>query len=164
MLQEAENIDDGIGMPIWNLALVLLLAWAVIAGVLIKGIQSSGKASYFLALFPYVVIGLLLVRAVTLEGAWKGIWYFLEPKWDKILEPKVILCRITSRREIINTFNFRFWQVWYAAITQCFFSLAVGFGNIIMYASFNKFSHNVYRDATIVTTLDTFTSMVRILK
>lgn len=28
-----------------------------------------------------------------------------------------------------------------------------------MYSSFNKFGHNVYRDATIVTTLDTFTSM-----
>lgn len=34
------------------------------------------------------------------------------------------------------------------------------FGNLIMYASFNKFDHNVYRDATIVTTLDTFTSML----
>lgn len=51
-------------------------------------------------------------------------------------------------------------QVWYAAITQCFFSLAVCFGNLIMYASFNKFEHNVYRDATIVTTLDTFTSLI----
>lgn len=49
--------------------------------------------------------------------------------------------------------------MWYAAVTQCFFSLAVGFGNLIMYSSFNKFGHNVYRDATIVTTLDTFTSM-----
>lgn len=29
-----------------------------------------------------------------------------------------------------------------------------------MYASFNRFDHNVYRDATIVTTLDTFTSML----
>lgn len=29
-----------------------------------------------------------------------------------------------------------------------------------MYASFNRFEHNVYRDATIVTTLDTFTSML----
>lgn len=28
-----------------------------------------------------------------------------------------------------------------------------------MYSSFNKFGHNVYRDATIVTTLDTFTSL-----
>lgn len=44
-------------------------------------------------------------------------------------------------------------------MTQCFFSLAVGFGNLIMYSSFNKFDHNIYRDATVVTTLDTFTSM-----
>lgn len=29
-----------------------------------------------------------------------------------------------------------------------------------MYSSFNRFEHNVYRDATIVTTLDTFTSML----
>lgn len=28
-----------------------------------------------------------------------------------------------------------------------------------MYSSFNKFNHNVHRDATIVTTLDTFTSL-----
>lgn len=44
-------------------------------------------------------------------------------------------------------------------MTQCFFSLAVGFGNLIMFSSFNKFNHNVYRDATIVTSLDTFTSL-----
>lgn len=29
-----------------------------------------------------------------------------------------------------------------------------------MYSSYNKFSHNVYRDANIVTTLDTFTSLL----
>lgn len=29
-----------------------------------------------------------------------------------------------------------------------------------MYSSFNRFDHNLYRDATIVTTLDTFTSLL----
>lgn len=29
-----------------------------------------------------------------------------------------------------------------------------------MYSSYNKFTHNVHRDATIVTTLDTFTSLL----
>lgn len=67
----------------------MLIAWLFIAGVLIRGIQSSGKASYFLALFPYVVIGILLIRALTLDGAWNGIVYFIKPRWDKILEPKV---------------------------------------------------------------------------
>uniref|UniRef100_A0A1I8MRP6 Sodium-dependent nutrient amino acid transporter 1 n=1 Tax=Musca domestica TaxID=7370 RepID=A0A1I8MRP6_MUSDO len=43
--------------------------------------------------------------------------------------------------------------VWYAAVTQCFYSLSVCFGNIIMYSSYNKFGHNVHRDATIFSVL-----------
>uniref|UniRef100_A0A182T4N8 Sodium-dependent nutrient amino acid transporter 1 n=1 Tax=Anopheles maculatus TaxID=74869 RepID=A0A182T4N8_9DIPT len=104
----------------------------------IQGVKSSGKASYFLALFPYVVMTVLLIRACTLPGAVDGIVYFLKPQWDKIYDPKV----------------------WYAAVTQCFFSLSICFGNIIMYSSYNKFRHNVYRDATIVTSIDTFTSLL----
>lgn len=57
--------------------------------VLIKGVQSSGKASYFLALFPYVVIFILLIRAVTLPGAGAGILYFIRPQWDKLFDPTV---------------------------------------------------------------------------
>lgn len=29
-----------------------------------------------------------------------------------------------------------------------------------MYSSYNKFDHNIYRDANIVTTIDTFTSIL----
>uniref|UniRef100_A0A1Q3FXN8 Transporter n=1 Tax=Culex tarsalis TaxID=7177 RepID=A0A1Q3FXN8_CULTA len=138
VLKELDNIDDGIGLPDWQLTLFLCLSWSIVLLVLIKGVKSAGKASYFLALFPYVVITILLVRACTLPGAINGIVYFLKPQWDKILDPKV----------------------WYAAVTQCFFSLSICFGNIIMYSSYNKFRHNVHRDATIVTTIDTFTSLL----
>lgn len=89
VLKESGDINNGIGTPILNLTIFLFIAWVFIAGVLIRGIRSSGKASYFLALFPYVIIGVLLVRAVTLDGAWNGILYFLKPRWDKILEPSV---------------------------------------------------------------------------
>lgn len=138
MLNEADNIDAGIGLPDWKLSLFLLLSWLCVLLILIRGVKSSGKASYFLALFPYVVMGILLVRAVTLPGAADGILYFVTPQWDRILDP----------------------DVWYAAVTQCFFSLSVCFGNIIMYSSYNRFGHNIYRDATVVTLLDTFTSMI----
>lgn len=57
--------------------------------VLIKGIHSSGKASYFLAIFPYVIMIILLIRSVTLEGASIGIIYFFKPQWDRILDPQV---------------------------------------------------------------------------
>lgn len=51
-------------------------------------------------------------------------------------------------------------QVWFKAVGQSFFSLSVGFGSIIMFASYNKFDHNVYRDAAIVSLVDTLTSFL----
>lgn len=50
VLKEYETIQHGIGMPDLYLALCLALAWIIIVSVLIKGVQSSGKASYFLGM------------------------------------------------------------------------------------------------------------------
>ncbi|XP_043280537.1 sodium-dependent nutrient amino acid transporter 1-like isoform X3 [Venturia canescens] len=138
VLNEKSNIDDGLGWPDWRLTLCLFCAWACIFGVLARGVKSSGKAAYFLALFPYVIMTALLVRAVTLEGAVNGIIFFIKPNWEKLFEP----------------------GVWYNAVTQCFFSLSVCFGGVVMYSSYNDFEHNIYRDAMVVTTLDTFTSLM----
>lgn len=67
----------------------LLVAWFVTFLICAKGVQSAGKASYFLAIFPYVVLFALLIRSVTLEGAGTGILYFVEPKWEMLLSAKV---------------------------------------------------------------------------
>ncbi|XP_076479592.1 sodium-dependent nutrient amino acid transporter 1 isoform X3 [Bombus vancouverensis nearcticus] len=138
VLQEKDSIDDGVGLPDWKLTLCLLFSWLCVILITFQGVKSSGKASYFLAIFPYIILLSLLIRAVTLEGAGTGILFFLTPKWSKLLEP----------------------SVWYAAVTQCFFSLSVCFGSIITYSSHNDFKHNVYRDALIVTSVDTLTSFI----
>ncbi|CAG7837046.1 unnamed protein product [Allacma fusca] len=65
------------------------------------------------------------------------IEYFLTPDWEKIKGPKI----------------------WFEAVNQCFFSLATSFGPLVMFGSFNEFKHNTYRDAWIVSCLDTFTSL-----
>ena len=44
---------------------------------------------YFTALFPYVVLVILLVRAATLPGYMKGIEFYLTPKWEKLGEISV---------------------------------------------------------------------------
>lgn len=67
----------------------LLLAWAVVYLIIVKGVRSSGKAAYFLALFPYVVIITLLIQACTLEGAVDGILFFIKPQFSELLNPKV---------------------------------------------------------------------------
>ena len=47
------------------------------------------QVAYFTALFPYVVLITLLIRGLTLPGSSAGIMYFITPKWEKLLEPKV---------------------------------------------------------------------------
>jgi SNF family Na+-dependent transporter len=89
VINARENILDGIGLPNLKLFGFLVLAWAVVFLILLKGIQSTGKAAYVLAVFPYVILVILLIRALTLEGSMKGIKYLFKPQWDKILDPKV---------------------------------------------------------------------------
>ncbi|KAJ6647377.1 Sodium-dependent nutrient amino acid transporter 1 [Pseudolycoriella hygida] len=125
VLKELPTIDNGIGQP--DLTLVVYLV-----------IKSSGKSSYFLAIFPYIVMLILFVRAITLPEALQGISYLFTPQFNQLLNPKV----------------------WYSAMIQVFYSLSICFGPIIMHASFNRFSQNILRDVTIVTILDTFTSLL----
>lgn len=117
------GIENGLGLPSWKLIVALLVSWIFVYVVICKGVKSTGKAAYFLAIFPYVIMISLLIRAVTLEGAVDGIIFLFNPVWHKILEP----------------------SVWYAAVTQSFFSLGVCFGAVTMYSSYNNFEHNVSR-------------------
>ncbi|CAH0723409.1 unnamed protein product, partial [Brenthis ino] len=138
VLQISEGIEGGLGLPVWYLTLCLFASWFTIFIIVSRGIKSSGKASYFLALFPYVIMIILLISTVLLPGSGNGILFFLTPQWEALASLKV----------------------WYAAVTQVFFSLSVCTGPLIMFSSYNGFRQNVYRDAMIVTTLDTFTSLL----
>ncbi|KAL4713244.1 hypothetical protein ACJJTC_013174 [Scirpophaga incertulas] len=138
VLRQKDGIEGGLDAPLWDLTICLFVSWLIIFFIVARGVKSSGKASYFLAIFPYVIMIILLITTATLKGAGEGILYFITPQWEKLLE--------------LN--------VWYAAVTQLFFSLSVCTGAIIMFSSYNGFRQNVYRDAMIVTTLDTFTSLL----
>lgn len=126
VLREKENIEDGIGLPDWRLTICLFISWLCIFVIVVRGIKSSGKAAYFTAIFPYVVMLILLIRAVTLNGSANGILYFITPDWNKLW---------TS-------------SIWYNAVGQCFFSLTVCFGAVVMFASHNKIDHNIYRSVS----------------
>ena len=47
------------------------------------------QVMYFTATSPYVLMFILLIRGVTLPGAWEGIKFYIVPDWTKIAEPQV---------------------------------------------------------------------------
>ncbi|XP_076344345.1 sodium- and chloride-dependent GABA transporter 1-like isoform X2 [Tachypleus tridentatus] len=130
------GIDD-IGSVRMELVLLLLLAWVLVYMVIWRGLHQSGKIIWFTALFPYVLLLVLFGRGITLEGASKGIIYYVKPEFDKLTDP----------------------QVWVKAGTQVLFSYGIGIGANVALGSYNKYHHNFHRDSLIVCCISSGTSL-----
>ena len=128
---EEDTTWDNMGGLKPELVGCLAAAWIIVCLCLIKGVQSSGKVVYFTALFPYLVLVILLIRGATLPGAYEGILFYVKPTWEKM--------------EGLGDV-----AVWAAAATQIFYSLGPSFGGLITLASYNKFSNNCHRDAILI--------------
>ncbi|PVD38280.1 hypothetical protein C0Q70_00891 [Pomacea canaliculata] len=89
ILWMSDGIDQG-GTVQWELLLCNLACFAIVFGVLYKGIQSLGKVVYFTSLFPYVLLTILLVRVAMLDGAHEGVKYYLTPRWDSLSDASML--------------------------------------------------------------------------
>jgi solute carrier family 6 amino acid transporter-like protein 5/7/9/14 len=136
MTQPEDGGMNDSGTIVWQLAMCLLLCWMLVFFVLVKGISSLGKVVYFTSTFPYLLLTIMLIRGVTLEGAWTGIQFYLIPTWEKLADPKV----------------------WSDAATQIFYALSTCTGGLIAMASYNEFKNNTLRDSLIVPITNILTS------
>ncbi|XP_071383100.1 sodium- and chloride-dependent GABA transporter 2-like [Centroberyx affinis] len=132
------NGIDTLGSIQKDLSLYLLLTWIICYFCVWKGVRSTGKAVYFTATFPYVMLVVLLVRGVTLPGASHGIHYYMYPNASRLADP----------------------QVWIDAGTQIFYSYAICLGYLTTLGSYNKYNNNCYRDSFLLCLLNSGTSFV----
>ncbi|XP_055076169.1 inactive sodium-dependent neutral amino acid transporter B(0)AT3 isoform X1 [Misgurnus anguillicaudatus] len=121
----------------WWLVICLASAWSIVYICFIRGIETIGKAVYVTATFPYLVLTIFLVRALTLPGATDGLIYLFTPDWEILMDPRV----------------------WLDAATQIFFSLSLAFGGLIAFSSYNPKKNDCERDALVVGCINSATSL-----
>ncbi|XP_067624401.1 sodium- and chloride-dependent GABA transporter ine isoform X2 [Eurosta solidaginis] len=137
LLQISPGIEHP-GAMRWELFVCLICAWLLVYFATWKSIKSSAKVRYFTATFPFILIIILMGRAVTLEGADEGLRYFFRPNWS----------------ELKNA------NVWINAASQNFNSLGITFGSMISFASYNKYNNNIVRDTITVSVVNMLTSLL----
>ncbi|XP_014606088.1 PREDICTED: sodium- and chloride-dependent GABA transporter 1-like isoform X1 [Polistes canadensis] len=129
---------ENIGGMQWELLGCLILGWLLVYLIIRRGLHQSGKIIWFSALFPYVVLFILLGRAVTLDGSYDGLLYYVTPRWKELLSP----------------------GPWIDGTTQIFFAYSIGTGALPALGSYNRFHHNCYRDALITCVVNTLTCLL----
>jgi SNF family Na+-dependent transporter len=136
VLRQSSGMDDlrGIEPGKW---LAYTVTWLMVYFIVFKGVGSSGKVVYVTALLPYVVLIIFFIRAITLPGAGMGAKFFVTPEYSGLLEG----------------------EVWQRAMIQIFYSLGVGFGSLIAFASYGKRDDNFVGNAVQVSTINAGTSV-----
>ena len=120
-----------------------------------------GKLSYFLTLFPYVIITTLLAYTATFDGFMDGVNYYLTPDWTALQNPQVREnhvwpCFISC---VHNHFVCISGKVWCNAASQIFFNLSVGYGAPLVLSSYNSFKKNCHFDAISICFCNALTSI-----
>jgi len=137
VLKMSSGIEEFGGIQ-WELLALLVLSWIFVYLALWKGIKLTGKVVYFTAIFPYVMIFIVLAQGVTLEGSKLGIDFFINPKWELLKTPKV----------------------WVNAAAQNFNSIGIAFGSMIAFSSYKKQNSPILRDVLAVTLTNSVTSLI----
>lgn len=125
------------GFPLFGAVIFPLLFLLISIFVLLKGTSGIEKFNKWAMPLLFLLLVVLMVRAVTLDGAQEGIAYLLHIDWSKVSGDTFIM-----------------------ALGQAFFSLSLGMAIMITYGSYLKKEENLSRNVGIICTFDTVVALI----
>lgn len=120
------------------MTIVIVIGFIVCSKGLQKGVE---KVSKFMMGALLLLMGVLVIRSLTLDGAIEGVKYYLIPDFDKMLE--------YGAGEVI-----------FAAMGQAFFTLSLGIGAIAIFGSYIGKDRTLTGETINVVALDTIVALV----
>ncbi|MEN8140656.1 MAG: sodium-dependent transporter [Thermodesulfobacteriota bacterium] len=149
-LQLSDSAADlgGFRLPILtSTALVWFLCWLICFRDISHGIEKASKL--FMPLL-FLLTGIMVIWTLRLDGAWPAIRdHYFSADWEKI---NVFSASPEQRQAAL--------KVWVAAFGQIFFTLSLGFGIMITYASYLPTRVNIGANALITCVINCFYSLI----
>ncbi|MCF7872845.1 MAG: sodium-dependent transporter [Candidatus Omnitrophica bacterium] len=129
------KIGDIRTIILFSLAIVWFLNWVIV----FKGVQNGlERASKIFMPILFILTGIIIIWGLRLEGAAEGVAVYLKPDFSQITNIKV----------------------WMDAFSQIFFTLSLGFGIMIAYASYLPKKTQIVRDSIIITGINCLFSLL----
>ncbi|XP_071102934.1 sodium-dependent dopamine transporter-like [Haliotis cracherodii] len=132
---QALQMTDGLehlGGIRWPLVGLMGVTCVIMFLFIFQGIRVSGKVVYVTVGVPILLLLVFLIQGCLLPGSADGIYFYVYPKFEKLLEP----------------------GMWIEACSLALYSLNIAMGNIITMAGHNKITNNCFRDVLIVSIAD----------
>ena len=127
---------------------VQMVCWMVVACTLAilvcsRGVQKGvERITKVLMMCLLAIIGVLVVRALTLPGAQEGVGFYLAPDFSKIFSSPGAFCEAA-----------------YAAMGQAFFTLSIGMGSMAIFGSYIGRDRSLFGEAVTIGALDTVVAL-----
>lgn len=135
---QPETMFNSFVTSTWAPIIYTLLFLACTGIIIVAGVK-NGIEKFTKTLMPvlFVLMVILAVRSMTLPGAGEGVRYLFKPDFSKFTASSAI-----------------------AALGQAFFSLSLGCGTILTYASYVPRKENILKCSAETTVLDTLFALI----
>ncbi|MCG8472707.1 MAG: sodium-dependent transporter [Desulfobacterales bacterium] len=130
-------LESPVDLTSW-MGLTVLLGFFICSMGLEAGVE---KITKWMMSSLFVILLVLVIKAITLPGASKGLAFYLLPDFGKVMKTGL-------------------WETIYAAMGQAFFTLSLGIGSLAIFGSYIGKERSLTGESINIMAMDTFVAIL----